>query len=328
MSASPSTCLPVTEHVPPLEGARTLASGRRRRIAVVLSFLTLMTAPLPQRAAAAVEADLLPDLAMARPVDLRLVKSADGQRRLRFTANIVNIGEGPFETRASRASSSQATMPVKQRIYDAAGGHRVVSTSAIASYSGDGHDHWHVQRVAAYGLYDVVNGRAIARSSKVGFCLFDTRPYRLTLPHAPVSRGYGPSGCGTRTALSLRHGISVGWADRYGWELRYQSINVSHLPPGEYLLKVTADPNGFFVERSDTNNCNWTRLRLPSSGDRVTILGWGAGCALPGAAPTPTPTPTPLPNGTPTPTPSPTPVIPPTGIVQSTRSRRAAGGLL
>ena len=257
--------------------------------------------------------DRLPDQAMARPLDLRLERSADGRRRLRFTTSIVNIGDGPFETRSTRRSVREASMPVKQRIYDSAGGYRVVMTPALATYSGDGHDHWHVQRVATYGLYDAANVLGpVARSSKVGFCFFDTGPYRLSLPNAPSSRRYGQGGCGSRSTLSLKHGISVGWADRYGWELRYQSIDVTRLPAGEYLLKVTVDQNEYFVERSVTNNCNWTRFRLPSSGNPVTVLGWGAGCTLPGTAPTPTPTPAPTPTAGPVLTPgvgvSPTPM--------------------
>ena len=138
-------------------------------------------------------------------------------------------------------------MPVKQRIYDAHGGYRVVDTGTVATYSGDGHDHWHVQRVARYELFRSTGSSvAVARSSKVGFCFFDTRPYRPTLPGAPATRRYAVAGCGDRRALAVRHGISVGWADRYGHELRYQAIDVTELPPGEYLLMVTVDPIWLF----------------------------------------------------------------------------------
>jgi hypothetical protein len=271
---------------------------------MVLALVAAPAAPM----AAAERSDRLPDLAMARPTDVRLVTSTDGRRRLRFTSSIVNIGDGPFETRAARDSVRQPTMRVNQRIYDTTGGYRVVATPAIATYAGDGHDHWHVERVAGYTLHAAgIVDPTLARSSKVGFCFFDTRPYRLTLPRAPGTRQYSQGGCGTRSAYSLRHGISVGWADRYGWELRYQAIDVTGLPAGEYLLKVSADPNGYFVERTRTNNCNWTRIRVLASGSNVTILGWGAGCVLPGAAPVPTPSPTPSPAPSPAPTPTPPP---------------------
>jgi len=273
----------------------------------------------PVALAAPAGTDRLPDLAMARPSNLRMVTTT-GHRLLRFTTMIVNIGDGPFETRAARRSTSVSSMRVKQRIYDTDGGYRVVSTPTVARYSGDGHDHWHVQGVATYELFTAgVQGNALARSSKVGFCFFDTRPYRLSLPMAPAMRHYAQGGCGDRDSLSVRNGISVGWGDRYGVELRYQAIDVTALPAGEYLLKVTADPSEYFAELREQNNCNWTRVRLPSSGSLgVTVLDWGAGCSLPGVAPTPSPspatTPTPPPAPTPIVTPTPTPVETPGGV--------------
>jgi len=303
-------------------------SHRAMPVAVVIvTILALASAPLGHPATAAAPGERLPDLAMVRPLDVRLETSSDGRRRLRFTAMIVNIGDGPFETRAARASTRRTSMLVKQRIYDSSGGYRVVPTLAVASYSGDGHDHWHVQRVAQYALYDTSGATpAVARSSKVGFCFFDTRPYRLSIPHAPAMRRYSQSGCGTRTALAVKNGISVDWADRYGWELRYQSIDVTGLPAGEYLLKVSADPNGYFVERSVTNNCNWTRVRIRESGTGVAVLDWGAGCSLPTPTPAPIPTPTPTPTPTRQPPIAPSPTNPPTLDAQPVNRGRRQGG--
>jgi hypothetical protein len=274
-----------------------------RSLPIALGLLLLIGSPLTLRVDATVETgDRLPDLAMARPLDLRIQTSTNGRLLLRLTTMIVNIGDGPFETRASRRSTAEPTMLVKQRIYSMTGGYRVVSTSAIATYSGDGHDHWHVQGVASYELYPVSDPQSVlARSSKVGFCFFDTRRYRMSLPNAPTTRRYSQSGCGTRSALSLKHGISVGWADRYGSELRYQSVDVTGLAAGDYLLKVTADPNESFLERNEQNNCNWTRIRIRTSGTLLSVLDWGAGCLLPGAAATPTPAPGAAPTPTPTP---------------------------
>ena len=72
------------------------------RVAILLVALTSV---VPPGLAGAVSApvDRLPDLAMARPTDLRMQVDATGRRLLRFTTMIVNIGEGPLETRAVRA---------------------------------------------------------------------------------------------------------------------------------------------------------------------------------------------------------------------------------
>ena len=218
--------------------------------------------------AATTPTDRLPDLAMGRPADLRLV-SAAGKRKLRFTTFILNLGAGPFETRAYRKSLRAKTMPIRQRIYDAAGGHRTISTTAIAKYAGDGHDHWHVQRVAGYELYaDTGAGPALRRGAKVGFCFFDTRIYRSSLPRSPAARRYLERGCGTKKTHSIKIGLSVGWADVYPWNFAWQWVNVTGLPAGTYLLKLSADPDLHFLETREANNCNWTRSGSPRQARR------------------------------------------------------------
>jgi hypothetical protein len=239
---------------------------------------------------AAAPDDRLPDLSMTRPTDLRVQTTSTGARRLQMTTTIVNIGKGPFETRASRASIRDSTMDVSQRIYNAAGGTRVHETELVAKYAGDGHDHWHVQQVATYELYAPTgSGPVLRRDSKVGSCFFDTNPYRLTLPGAPETRQYLHDGCGSRQSLFVKNGISVGWSDRYGWDFAWQWIDVTGLPAGEYLLKISADPDGQFEELVEKNNCNWTRIRLPKTGATVRIIDSGRGCTLPGSGvPVPT----------------------------------------
>ncbi len=227
----------------------------------------------------------LPDLAMAFPSQLRVEVSPSGVKRLRFTTMIVNIGAGPFETGSSRQPGA-AVMGVNQRIYNSAGQVRKADTSAVAMYSGDGHDHWHVQDVAHYELFDVSGqGSALRRDAKVGFCFFDTSGYRRTLPRSPKTRKYPKAGCGTQASLFVRNGISVGWADKYAWNLSRQWITLSGIPAGQYFLKVTVDPLGQFQELNRENNCNWMRIRIYRISKSVPILERGSSCQLPGAPP-------------------------------------------
>jgi hypothetical protein len=268
--------------------AHRRSTRRAARVGLAAAALALLPLVASLQAAAPVEAatspDRLPDLAMAMPSELRIEIASAGVRRLRFTGVIVNIGSGPFETRASRRTTATPTMLVSQRIYNAAGGTRVHDTSAVARYAGDGHNHWHVQSVAGYALYAPTGkGPAIRRDAKVGFCFFDTNPYRLSLPGAPPSGRYKQSGCGTRSSLFVKNGISVGWSDRYPSNFAWQWIDITNLPGGEYLLKLSADPNGNFEEEREKNNCNWTRIRFNASGTGLSILESGWGCALPGS---------------------------------------------
>jgi len=263
----------------------TQRAARFRRAAalfVITPAVCAIIAGSPAEAAA--PADRLPDLSMAKPSGLRIETTSGGARRLRLTTTIVNIGAGPFETRASRRSTSDATMNVSQRIYNTAGGTRVHDTNEVAKYAGDGHDHWHVQNVAHYELYaQTGTGPVLRRDSKVGFCFFDTNAYRLSLPGAPASRQYAQSGCGTKSSLFVKNGISVGWSDVYPAAFAWQWINVTNIPAGEYLLKLTVDPKRQFEESVEGNNCNWTRIRIPRTGSTVSVIQSGSGCVLPGA---------------------------------------------
>lgn len=240
--------------------------------------------------AAAGGSDRLPDLSLKRPELLSIQTTASGVRRLRFSTSLVNVGAGPFETRASRSSTSVATMNVRQVIYLQGGGTRNHATNAVATYAGDGHDHWHVQEIARYDLYRATPGGSLARDSKVGFCFFDTNPYDLSLPGAPSSRQYFQSSCGTTSSLSTKNGISVGWSDIYPANFAFQWITITGLAAGEYYLKMTVNPYGYFLESVKGNNCTWSRIRIPASGSAVTVLSSGWGCTLPGASPTPIPT--------------------------------------
>ncbi|HET9455806.1 MAG TPA: lysyl oxidase family protein [Candidatus Limnocylindrales bacterium] len=266
-------------------------TGRRRgtrRTALVALVATLgcglmaLGALPPAEGAVAAPGDRLPDLSTKRPTDVRIETTASGARRLRFTSTIVNVGDGPFETRGSRSSTSSA-MTISQRVYNTSGGYRTIPTGAVARYAGDGHNHWHVQDVARYDVYPLTPGSAsLGRDAKVGFCFFDTNTYDLGLPGAPSSRQYFESGCGTSSTLSTRNGISVGWLDRYPWNFAFQWITITGLPAGDYFLKYTVDPNHVFLEKVEGNNCTWARIRIPAGGSTVTVADSGWGCTLPG----------------------------------------------
>ena len=89
-------------------------------------------------------ATLLPDLGMARLSDFRIETTASGAKRLRYTAIIVNVGQGQFRLEGQRASTTSPFV-VNQRIYDSAGVSTTVPTSAAMYFAGDGHAHWHVR---------------------------------------------------------------------------------------------------------------------------------------------------------------------------------------
>lgn len=248
----------------------------------------------PTATAAAGARDLLPDLKMKPPVEMRITHQTTGhgpnRRLLRFTARMVNVGEGPFNVRGKRAcATSECPMTLKQRIRRSDGSGRSVPTDQRARFDvGDGHNHFHVLDVERYMLIpiDTVGGEVVqnTRAAKVGFCFFDTNANRLSLPGAPQHPIYGKPGCasGHPESLTINEGLSVGWLDLYPWDIAAQWIDTTGLPNGHYLLCETSDPNNAWLETHENNNEAWAHIRIThdAHGDHLAQSSSGNGhCA-------------------------------------------------
>jgi hypothetical protein len=239
---------------------------RRVRLSMLASLLTLAVLAPAGRASAA--SDRRPDLAMAKLQHI-VTDQADGRRLLRFSAIIVNVGSGPMEVRSQRPNTS-SSWSSQQVIYDDAGGSRTVATPAVELiFGGDGHNHWHVKDLERYRLVPA-GGTGERVGNKAGFCFFDNYQYKLSLPGAPQAAQYPRTVCGNRYSRTLRHGLSVGWGDKYQWSLPDQYIDTTGLPNGNYRLWATADQADFFQESNDANNSTWADLRIDANG--VTVL--------------------------------------------------------
>lgn len=222
-----------------------------------------------------------PDLAMARLADIDIV-NADGQLQLRFSAIIVNAGQGPFELNATR-SDTASPFSVVQKVYGTGGSSEFPIPGADLIWGGDGHSHWHVRDLETYELERLDNGVKVGTGMKGGFCFFDTTVFNLLLPGAPTSPVYAPGTVcaqNDQNASSLRMGISVGWGDRYGSQLRDQYIDVTSLTSGNYRLYATADLAGQFTELNEANNTTWVDLKLQIStkgkgGSKARVIAYG-----------------------------------------------------
>jgi len=241
---------------------------------MALVLTTTATAAGPPREAVAAT-DRLPDLRMWPLADFR-TESVGGQRRLRFTTNMTNEGAGPLEVRGSRGSG-EAHLRTQQLIYDDAGGSRLVDNRALMEYAADGHDHWHIQGVMLYQMWS--DDGQVRRGHKVGFCFLDSRRMIGSLPAA-----YGGHLCGNQGSLSNRMGLTVGWGDEYPWNFAFQWIEISALPPGDYVVQARADEQNWYAESSDTNNCAWARVRITAADGPVQILASDRTCATPPAS--------------------------------------------
>ena len=243
--------------------------GRFSRIVVPsVSLALLLLAP-----ASVAATSRLPDLGIARLADIRIDRTPDGRKLLRYTTVIVNVGAGPFEVRGSRASTSES-MAVSQRIYDDGGDYQDVSTSAQMFFAGDGHSHWHVRDLESAELIRLDYGVKVGTWGKHGFCFWDNTKYRLSLPGAPSSSVY--TNCGnSSSALAVTMGLSIGWGDTYPASLPDQYIDVTGLTAGRYKLVVTADEQNWFAETNKTNNAAWVVIQLKGNGNSVRVVEYG-----------------------------------------------------
>jgi hypothetical protein len=203
---------------------------------------------------------LLPDLVPEPPVDLR-VTVEDGTTTVRFSSTLVNVGEGDFILRADRDTGDWL---VEQELWYSESGGELIPTDAEMVWGGDGHGHWHVKRVVTYRLVALdESGKPIEEDlgfdTKIGFCFFDHSRVFDTGPDEAV---YHVNECGEQEDEQVRMGMSLGWADVYGFALPGQSIDITDLPDGHYRLWAEVDAEGRFVEANRTNNVTWIDFEL------------------------------------------------------------------
>lgn len=253
---------------------------RARRFAILVAAagigLTGIASPAPA-VASHTEAAALPDLTMQQPSDFRLERKSGGRRWLRFSTVIANIGRGAFDAYGFDPGGNTVTtssrLKVRQRLEDIdAGGSPTWSaheTAAEMTYSGDGHNHFHVLGLQRWDLaFDATPNDVIATGAKTGFCFWDN----VDLPEFDTTKHYQGTWACQRSPdlLTVPMGLTVGWGDRYPWNIAYQYIDVSHLPNGTYCLAITADPLAQFIEADVTNNTVRTLISIKAS--RVTVL--------------------------------------------------------
>jgi hypothetical protein len=238
-------------------------------VVTISVFVALAAGPAPAVAAA----DRLPDLRMAKLSDFRIVNSG-GRRLLRFSSTMANLGRGPLEVRANRAST-KSPWNVDQVIHLGNGRIRRVDTTATMQYGGDGHGHWHVARMVEVDLW---SSSLHATGAKIGYCFFDTTRVGRLLRGSPSRPVYRESMCARRLGLTSRVGISVGWGDRYQWSLPFQWVDITGFPAGNYTVRAMVDARNQFIETSNVNNCTYSRIRFNATGTAVSVLGSSSAC--------------------------------------------------
>ena len=219
---------------------------------------------------------LLPDLS-PKP-QLNVIVQKVGERwRIRFDTVLVNVGKGDFLLRATRACG--AKWHAEQDIPYSGGGAKRVPVPASLVWGGDGHHHWHIERIASVELV-ALNHKGPARAPralidhKIGFCFYD---HTHELVRGPEKARYSAKSCGKQDAVVVGMGLSGGWNDTYTMELPGQSIDVTGLPYGTYRLYTVVDERRWFHEASRKNNRTWIDIKLFKTANGLAAATVGTG---------------------------------------------------
>lgn len=211
---------------------------------------------------------VLPDLVPSPPFRVHL-RRTNGRWTLSFDSTLVNVGDGEFLLRAKR-EGEDSPWHVEQDIPYSTSGAKVVTLRTPLVWGGDGHEHWHVPRVATNRLVRLDGkGRPVPGKSwidsKVGFCFFDYS--RQLATKGPDDAVHSRHSCGHEDDEVVGMGLSPGWGDTYKWILPGQSIDITDIPDGTYRLWADADERGSFREVTRKNNRTWADFELTTQQD-------------------------------------------------------------
>jgi hypothetical protein len=217
----------------------------------------------------------LPDLDQRAPAELVVVQ--EGRRfRLGFASSTENRGLGPLVIRGVRRGRA---MLAHQAVERRGGPTRIVRDVGRLHYElHSPHHHWHFQSFVRYELRRARDFGLVVRDRKSGFCLIDR--WGLTSRRVPGTgppRFVGDCGAGRPDARQVLEGTSVGYVDRYPAFFHGQSLDITRLPAGRYVLVHRANPERAMRELRYSNDAASLLLRVsrPNGGGsapRVSIL--------------------------------------------------------
>ena len=220
----------------------------------------------------------LPDLAVVPPSEFRIIVRDDGHKRLRFTSIIANIGQGPFRIYGYDEDGKAKIgddLLVRQRILQANGSFVDRNTTATMYWSGDGHNHFHVQGLVLAKIQTADGLTNLKTIRKIGFCFLDSYRYGSTAGTVFNSTNHV---CQPAPSGKVPMGVSPRWADIYRSTIAHQWIDITGLPNGDYRILITADPpsetGGQFLESNEANNRGWAKIRI--TGTTVKVLSKSA----------------------------------------------------
>jgi CelD/BcsL family acetyltransferase involved in cellulose biosynthesis len=114
------------------------------------------------------------------------------------------------------------------------------------------HMHYHFLGFSDYVLYESDGTTVAAVGHKQSFCLEDVEQY----PADPAPQPSMPFSC-------TNQGLHVGWEDVYPNDIDCQWVDITGVPAGNYVLKVSINTAGYLPESDYTNDSATAAVTIP-----------------------------------------------------------------
>ena len=130
------------------------------------------------------------------------------------------------------------------------------------------HGHYHFKGYADYEL-KAADGTQAAKGHKESFCIEDNvQGNGKSLVPRPPQRPFGsppvPDTWTPKMQTNCHHpGLHRGWADGYVNTTEGNWIDITDVPPGDYVLSVTVNPEGMIAELRFDNNHADVPVHIP-----------------------------------------------------------------
>ena len=120
------------------------------------------------------------------------------------------------------------------------------------------HGHYHIKFFSVYELFKLDGVTKVTEGTKQGFCFEDSFKYE----DGGKSKGYD----------CQNQGITSGWGDWYYKQLVGQWIDITGVPEGDYIVRVTLNSGNIFDEGENRySNVSEVRVRIPDPRKKVAI---------------------------------------------------------
>ena len=196
--------------------------------------------------------------------------------RLGFGSAVRNVGDGPLIISGRRRAATNGTMTADQLVERPDGPAAVIDgVGGLRYVRSPDHEHWHLLEFERYELRRTGRRAPLVTDRKTGFCLGDRYRARGHLPgRAPTPVYTSRCGLGASARLRLAEGISVGYGDDYPANLEGQSLSVSGLDAGRYVLVHRVNTERLLRETNYGNNASslLLGLRWRAGEPRVRVL--------------------------------------------------------